>query len=125
MQDKIFYLACFGFLFGVFLRSFVLVNFYFVVFLTVISLATFLLFFIFKNNWGIIATIFVLTFSFGIFRFNTADKPAPLVFESKVGEKIILSGILSDEPSIRENNQHLVVKLPERRRSVYDDISRD
>ena len=113
MQDKIFYLACFGFLFGVFLRSFVLVNFYFVVFLTVISLATFLLFFIFKNNWGIIATIFVLTFSFGIFRFNTADKPAPLVFESKVGEKIILSGILSDEPSIRENNQHLVVKLPE------------
>src|SRR3989344_4297677 len=108
MQDKIFYAAGFGFLFGVFLRSFIWIDFYLAVLLAVISLA-----------------IFGLTFSFGILRFSAADKPAPLALESKVGEKIILSGILLDEPSIRENNQHLVVELPETKMLLISGLEGD
>ena len=137
MQDKIFYAAGFGFLFGVFLRSFIWIDFYLAVLLAVISLAIFFLFLIFNpperlasfsragNKWGVIIAIFVLTFSFGILRFSAADKPAPLALESKVGEKIILSGILLDEPSIRENNQHLVVELPETKMLLISGLEGD
>lgn len=98
---------------GVLWRSFVLVNFYFVVLLILIACATLVLFVIFKNKWGIIASIFVLALGLGILRFHSADVPAPESFETRVGEKITLTGIIADEPNVRENNQHLIIKLPE------------
>lgn len=113
MQDKIFFTVCFGFLLGVLWRSFILVNFYFAVLLGLISFAIFLLFLVFKNNWGIVAAIFVFALSLGVLRFHSVDVPAPESFETRVGEKITLSGIIVDEPNVRENNQHLIIKLPE------------
>lgn len=110
MRDRIFYAICFGFVFGVFLRSFVFVGFYVAVLFGVISCALILFFtLISKNKWGIIASIFVLAFCFGIFKFHTADVPLLDIFESQVGQKVSLSGIIADEPDIRENNQKLVV----------------
>ncbi len=130
MQDKIFYASCFGFVFGVLLRSFVFVNLHFSILFGVISLAL-ILFFTFislghrptlghsltdepgeaKNNFGILIFIFVLVFSFGIFRFHMADTPAPIVFESNINKKVSLSGEVTDEPDLRENNQKLTVKI--------------
>ena len=118
MQNKLFYSVCFGFIFGVFLRSFIFVDIYLVILLGAISFALFLFFFlassehsedglISKNQWGIISGIFILAFCIGIFRFNMVDAPAPSVFESHVGEKVSFSGIITDEPDIRENNQKL------------------
>src|SRR3990167_9141731 len=102
MQNKLFYSVCFGFIFGVFLRSFIFVDIYLVILLGAISFAL-----ISKNQWGIISGIFILAFCIGIFRFNMVDAPAPSVFESHVGEKVSFSGIITDEPDIRENNQKL------------------
>lgn len=111
MRDRIFYTICFGFLFGVLLRSFVFVNLYFVILFCVISFALFLFFTVVsKNKWGILISIFVLTFCFGIFRFHSADVPPPDVFESQVGQKVSLSGKIIDEPNIKENNQQLTVE---------------
>jgi competence protein ComEC len=62
-----------------------------------------------KNKWGIIVSVFVLTFSLGILRFHMSDIPAPEVFESQVGERVSLTGGIIDEPDIRENNQKLTV----------------
>lgn len=111
MRDKIFYGAGFGFLFGVLLRSFAAIDFYSALFILFVAAAILILFIVFKNKWGIVASIFILTLALGILRFNAADVPPPQALESKVEEKITLSGIISDEPSIRENNQHLVVNL--------------
>jgi competence protein ComEC len=112
MRDKVFYTICFGFLFGVFLRSFLFIDLYLVVLIGVIAFALFLFFsFISKNRWGILVSIFILTFSFGIFRFNMVDQPAPEVFESQVGQKISLSGEIVDEPSVRQNDQQLTVEI--------------
>lgn len=111
MRDKIFHTVCFGFLFGVLLRSFIFLDIYFTVLVFIIALALILFFTpISKNQWGIIASAFVIAFSFGVFRFSMADVPNPAVFESKVGQKVILSGEVVDEPSIRENNQQLIVE---------------
>lgn len=119
MQDRIFYITCFGFIFGVLVRSFVPTSvgvgiptllgvgiFYIVILFGVISIALFLFyFFISRNNWGILAAIFIFTFCLGVFRFHIADKPAPTA--------ISMSGEIADEPSIGENNQKLMVQTGE------------
>ncbi len=115
MQDRIFYSSCFGFIFGVFFRSFlpaqvgIFVNFYFTLFLAFLAVALIFYFSLVKFKWGIIAGIFVLAFALGILRFHMVDHPAPEVFESVVFEKVELTGEIIDEPDIRENNQKLTI----------------
>ena len=107
-----------------FLRSFLFVDFYFVVLISVVSFALILFFsLISKNKWparnathsvaggGIIASVFILASCLGILRFNAVNVLAPSVLESKIGEKVSLSGIIVDEPDIRENNQKLTVEI--------------
>ena len=106
MQDRVFYSICFGFVFGVLLRSFVAVDLYLTILFGVISFAIFVFFvLISKNNFGILASIFILTFAFGLWRFSIADKVAPNV--------ISMSGEVVDEPAIGENNQKLIVQTKE------------
>src|SRR3989344_5175250 len=83
MRDRIFYSICFG-----------------ILFFSILS----------KNKWGIIVSVFVLTFSLGILRFDMADKPASYIFESQVDKKVSLTGVIIEEPSIGENNQKLTVE---------------
>jgi len=120
MRDRVFYTICFGFLLGVLMRSFPAfggtppqaVVFYHTFLLALISFSVLLYFsFISKNKWGILFSIFVLAFSLGIFRFDMADIPNPVVFESKVGQEVALLGVVIDEPSIKENNQQLTIKI--------------
>src|SRR3989344_3335138 len=113
MQNRIFYSICFGFIFGVFLRSLVFVNFYFAIFLCTMSFGLLLIFYLILKNkkWGIIVSIFILAFSLGILRFHMVDVPAPEIFESQVGQKVSFSGIIIDEPDIRENNQKLTIEV--------------
>lgn len=56
-------------------------------------------------------SIFILAFSLGILRFHITDKPAPEIYESKVGQKAEFSGIIIDEADKRENNQKLDVEV--------------
>ncbi len=120
MQERIFYASCFGFIFGVLLRSFPAfggtppqaVVFYYTLLLALVSFSVFLYFsLISKNNWGIIVSIFIFTFSFGIFRFNKADISMPDVFESHIAQNVSFSGEIIDEPSIGESNQKLTVEV--------------
>ena len=98
MRDKIFYTLCFGFLFGVLLRSFISVNLYLIILIAIISLALLLFFsLISKNKWGIIFLVFILAFCFGIFRFHMVDAPPMGVFESKYGEKVKVYTVGSGE----------------------------
>jgi len=118
MRDRVFYTICFGFLFGVLLRSFVFIDLYLIILFSVIASALFLFFtLIAKSDWaylrrqGILFSIFVLTFCLGVFRFNMVDVFNPVVFESQVNQKVTFSGEIIDEPSIKENNQQLIVEI--------------
>lgn len=114
MRDRIFYAICFGFIFGIFLRSLLFINLYFAIFLSVLAGALFIFFTaISKDKWGVISSIFILSFSFGIYRFHMVDVPAPQIFESQVGEKGSFSGEIIDESSIKENSQQLTVEISE------------
>jgi len=114
MQDRIFYSICFGFVFGIFLRSFLIIDFYLVILFSFISIIL-LLFFIFisKNKWGIILSVFLLVFSLGIFRFQLADKNSINFLSLQENKKVELLGLIVDEPEIKENNQKLIVQVKE------------
>lgn len=112
MQDRIFYSSCFGFILGVLLRSFFLINIYIAILVGAIAFFLFLFFTLVKaNKWGIIASIFVVTFSLGILSFHLADVSAPPFFESEIGQKVSLLGVISDEPDIKVDNQKLTVSV--------------
>src|ERR1043166_5064318 len=103
MRDRIFYSICFGFIFGVLLRSFFFINFYFIILLDAISFALFLFFsFISKNKWGIIISIFLIALSLGMLRFNVYDKSEPEFFKSQINKEASFIGIVVDEPDLRE-----------------------
>ena len=93
------------------MRSFLVVNFYFVLLCVSLGSALILYFSLVKFKWGIIASIFVLAFSLGILRFHMVDVGALNVFESHVGEKVALTGEIIDEPDRREDNQKLTVEV--------------
>lgn len=109
MRDRVFYTICFGFLFGILLRSFIAVNFYFILLLVLLGSALIFYFSLVKFQWGLIGAVFVLAFSLGIFRFQMVDVANPVQFESKVGQKVTLTGEIVDEPNIKENNQQLTL----------------
>jgi len=115
MQDRIFYSICFGFIFGVFLRSFVFIDSFKIILFALISVSLLLFFkLVSKNKWGIIFSIFTLAFCTGIYRFHNVDIPATQVFESQVGqEEVSFVGEIVDEPTFSENNQRLTVKVQE------------
>lgn len=108
MQDKIFYLSCFGFIFGVLLRSFIFVNLNLVILFGIISFGIILFYyFVSKNSFIIFLGIFIFAFSFGIFRFGMVDVSLPNVVN---GESSFLGRVV-DDPTITENNQKLVVEI--------------
>ncbi len=119
MQDRIFYSICFGFIFGVFLRSFVFINLYLSLLVLLLAVALLFYFILLKNfsfikyRWDVISAAFVLAFCLGVLRFHIVDVPAPQVFESKVDQKISLTGEIIDEPTLGENNQRLTVQIKE------------
>jgi len=114
MRDRIFYIICFSFLFGVLWRSFVFTDLYLVILFGVIAIALILFFtLISKDKWGILFSVFVLVFCLGVFRFHIADLSASNsagILAEKMGQKISLSGKIVDEPNIGENSQKLIVE---------------
>src|SRR3989344_7844945 len=112
MRDKIFYSVCFGFIFGVLLRSFWGVDLYWSILLAGISFGLFLfLALVSKSKLGIIISVFIFFFSLGILRFGSAEITPVLGFESEVGEEISISGLVIDAPDLRESNQKLTVEV--------------
>lgn len=110
MQDRAFYSSCFGFIFGILLRSLVHVDIFVVLLVAFLAGASVL---IFKNKLAVLVGVFVVAFLFGVLRFDLADKVAPASLEEKVGESVSLSGLIVDEPDMRETNQKLTVLVKE------------
>lgn len=64
-----------------------------------------------KNKWGIIFSIFIFTFCFGVLRFHWADKSSNNFLEHQIGNKVSLMGKIMDEPDKKENNQKLTILI--------------
>lgn len=112
MQNRIFYAVCFGFILGILFRSLVFANIYLILFLGTVSLGLLLIFLILKNKWGLIASIFIIFICLGAWRFHISDK-FPTSLEPSLGTKATLTGVVVDEPDVRENNEKLTVEVEE------------
>ena len=124
MLDKIFYTICFGFIFGVMLRTFIFVDFYTILWLFALSLVVFLFFrFVARDKWGMILGIFALSILFGMFRFGLGDMKNNDPLSFLVGQKNEISGKVIDEPSIGENNQKLILMTKETKVLVSTDFT--
>ena len=122
MKDRIFYVICAGFMAGVFLCSLFSINIYVGILLCVISIGIFCFHkFISKSKWGILAGIFIFALSLGIFRFDFSENNIVTLLDSwsgqqiEAGQSVSLSGMISDEPQIKENNQKLIVEVGDER----------
>lgn len=110
-RDRIFYAIVFGFILGVFLQSFLFLDFYICILFCVIAFAIILLYgFLFKNKWGIIIGFFLLAIFFGVLRFISIDINGVKFLDSKIDQEISIGGIIIDNPEIKENNQKLVIR---------------
>jgi competence protein ComEC len=107
--------AIFSFIFAIFLSSFFNLGITFSIFLFFVSMILFLYvkFFIMdqKNKDIIILLIiFCISFAFGIFRYEIKDNIKPdLNLENNLDKKVTLIGMVSDEPTIKENYRSLIV----------------
>lgn len=125
LRDKIIYLLCAGFAVGVLWRSFFLFDQGPALLAAIISAAMIPIFALISNpdaegsglrperrskKYGIFVAVFALAFSLGVLRFNLADRPAPAVFENQAGQKVFLTGIITDEPDKKEANTNLTVE---------------
>ena len=126
MRDKIFYATCFGFIFGILLRTFIFVNFYSLLLLIVISFSVLIFFtFVSKDKWEKILGFFAMAVALGMIRFGVADIQNVSPLETQVGQKIELSGAVVDEPSIGENNQKLILETKETKVLISTDFSEE
>lgn len=116
MKDRIFYSICFGFIFGVLLRSFlpaqagVFVNIYFIIFILGISCVVAIFSHFAQLKWLTIVSIFIFSFSFGILKFHLAEVLPFRSYDGAIGARMETEGLIIDEPNVRENNQKLLIE---------------
>ncbi len=126
MRDKIFYAICFGFIFGVLLRSLLFLDLYLTILFCFISIAVIVFFvYVSKNKWGTITGFFILAICFGVLRFHFIDSSFTNIYDSHVGQIVQLKGEIIDEPEIKENNQHLIIETGKVKISVSADFSEE
>ena len=106
-----------GFISAIFLSSFIKFGITFSFFLIFISIILFIFRkFIsvdFENKKQIFfIAIFILSFALGIFRYELKDsKTLDINLENNINEKVVIEGIVSDEPTIKDKQAILTVGL--------------
>ena len=114
---KPFYIFASGFTGGVFLNSFHKMGFSFFLLSLVISLAIFIygkfLFTDAVNKKTIfLVSFFIFAFALGLLRYEIKDLPArDLILDKNLGQKVIIEGVVSDEPDKRENGVKLTLSF--------------
>ncbi|MFA6227518.1 MAG: ComEC/Rec2 family competence protein [Candidatus Paceibacterota bacterium] len=114
-KDKSFFILIAGFVLAIFISSFFKLGFSFFLLTIFISLVLFiyqrfLLLDISSGRAVFLIAIFLLGFGLGILRYEIKDNPnLDINLENKVGQKVVISGIITDESDKRENYNLLTV----------------
>jgi competence protein ComEC len=115
-NSDVFYTIFSGFILGIVICSFVELNFAWAIYLLVLS---FLIFVFAKfgaknKNKIILVSIFIFSLSLGILRFDLKeirDKNEDIFLSKLVGQKVTMTGLVSDEPNVKEDSVRLTVDL--------------
>ncbi|MEI6191358.1 MAG: ComEC/Rec2 family competence protein [bacterium] len=112
MNNKFFYSLIAGFTGGIFLSSFFKLGFSFFLFLLILSILIFIFgkFFAKEKTLILLLALFVFSFSSGILRYEIKDiRNEDKNLTNLAGEKVVLKGIVTDEPSVKDQSVQLTV----------------
>ena len=105
-MDKVLHICVGGFVFGIFVRSFLHLGISFSLFVVLISVALMLFFIIpgpAERGRGLLLSLFIFVSALGMLRFDIADrKSVRNALDSYVGKQVVFEGLVSDEPDRRE-----------------------
>lgn len=115
----------FGFTFGILVSSLVptsplLAAFFFIISAGILSAEKIVHRKISKNIW--LLSLAILSFSFGVMRFDIKDFHEAGVLERQVGQKINVTGIVVSEPEKRETDTRFVLKTDDEKVLVSTDM---
>lgn len=117
MQNK-FYSGIAGFTLAILVSSFIKMGFSFFLFLLILSAFTFIFaylrrqgkYFAMEKNGIILITIFIFFFAFGVLRYEIKEiKDEQNNLSSFVDQKVILQGVVVDEPAIKDGSVQIIV----------------
>jgi competence protein ComEC len=111
-NDNVFYVLVSGFVLGIFLSSFFKMGFSFFLFFLILAGLIFIYgkYFSQSKTVIILMAIFIFSFGLGILRYEIKENQTRNnIIPDLVGEKIILIGLVSSEPSIKDQSVQLVV----------------
>lgn len=114
-NNYILYILVVGFTLGIFISSFIKLGFSFFLFLLLLAILIF--------AWGrffakdktlispiILLAIFIFSFGLGILRYEIKEiRNENVRLNSLLGEKVTLSGVISDEPAVKDQSVQLIV----------------
>ncbi len=108
-----FYFLVAGFTFGIFVSSLIKVGFSFFLFILLLSIIIFVFGYYFARRNALIILLAVLIFFFGlgVLRYEIKDIRSGNNLQAYLGDKVILQGVVSDEPSIKDNSVQLIVSV--------------
>jgi hypothetical protein len=112
MSNKVFYVIVSGFTAGIFISSFFKLGFSLFLFLIILSILLFVFakLFVESKTPLILLVIFIFSFGLGILRYEIKDlKNTNSNLPNLVGQKITLEGIISAEPSVKDQSVQLIV----------------
>lgn len=113
MSAKVLWAVIGGFLSGVFLASVHPLGYSFALFAVALGMIAGLFIFIDRRKRGTLVVIAValVSLSIGIARMHVAARVGDPNLSAKIGEKVVLEGVVSAEPDVRENNTRLTVDV--------------
>ncbi|MDO8561621.1 MAG: ComEC/Rec2 family competence protein [bacterium] len=109
MKENILFALIFGFLAGVFVRSFYSVGLAVVGFAALLAVSAVLLILTdrTKRKSLIIVSVALIAFAGGVLRMNSAVLVGDPELTARLGKEIVVEGVVSEEPDVRENNVRL------------------
>ncbi len=111
-NQNIFYSLVSGFTLGIFLSSFFKIGFSFFIFLLFLSVVIFIFGKFFANSKTpiLLLAVFILCFSLGVLRYEIKDlRSENGYFQSVLGEKVNIQGMIIDEPKVKDQGITLTV----------------
>ncbi len=114
-NDYLLTISIAGFVASIFLCSFFKIGITFSIFLIFLSVILFLYRKFIANDLEtmrgiLLISIFIFSFALGILRYEISDsKPLDINLENNIGQKVLISGIISDEPTRKYKQAILIV----------------
>lgn len=111
MRERIFWLACIIFICGVFVRTLIPFGWVTISFFAFAGLCAWAAYRYHREPPALFVAVALIAFAFGSARMHGGIVEHEPLLDARVGEKVVLEGIVQDEPDVRENNVRIPLRV--------------